>query len=134
MSRSTRVKERETDWFRFLERVVSTAFDIVTRLNKERFPDIVANGSFADFTVCITDFCKVSKFQKISLLAINMLQGVIPTMLRTPECGLVSASAMSEHVNNVQMVDDPMIKSWYPILFSFYDIIMNGEDLEVRRV
>jgi len=27
-----------------------------------------------------------------------------------------------------------MIKFWYPVLFSFYDIIMNGEDLEVRRL
>lgn len=34
----------------------------------------------------------------------------------------------------MQAVDDPMIKSWYPILFSFYDVIMNGEDLEVRRM
>ena len=46
--------------------VVTAAFDIVTRLNKEHFADIVANGSFADFTACITDFCKVNKFQKIS--------------------------------------------------------------------
>lgn len=116
------------------ERVVTSAFDIVTRLNKERFPDIVTNGSFADFTVCVTDFCKVSKFQKISLLAINMLRGVIPTMLRTPECGLIPASPGSEHPPGTQITDDPMIKSWYPILFSFYDIIMNGEDLEVRRL
>lgn len=113
---------------------MSTAFDIVTRLNTERFPDIVANGSFADFTVCITDFCKVSKFQKISLLAIEMLQGVVPTMLRTPECGLLAPSPAGEHPNGIQPVDDPMIKSWYPVLFSFYDIIMNGEDLEVRRL
>lgn len=116
------------------ERIVTTAFDIVTRLNIERFADIVANGSFADFTVCITDFCKANKFQKISLLAINMLQGVIPTMLRTPECGLLPASPTPDHANGLQAVDDPMIKSWYPILFSFYDVIMNGEDLEVRRL
>ena len=116
------------------ERVVVTAtFDIVTRLNKERFADIVVNGSFADFTACITDFCKVNKFQKIRLLAINMLQGVIPTMLRTPEreYGLLPAP---DHANGLQAVDDAMIKSWYPILFTFYDVIMNGENLEVRRL
>src|ERR1700733_10034370 len=90
------------------ERVVTAAFDIVTRLNKERFADVVANGSFADFTVCITDFCKVNKFQKISLLAINMLQGVIPTMLRTPECGLLPASPAPNHANGSQAVDDAM--------------------------
>jgi len=27
-----------------------------------------------------------------------------------------------------------MIRFWFPVLFSFYDIIMNGEDLEVRRL
>lgn len=25
------------------------------------------------------------------------------------------------------------IKYWFPVLFGFYDIIMNGEDLEVRK-
>lgn len=27
-----------------------------------------------------------------------------------------------------------MIKYWFPVLFGFYDVIMNGEDLEVRRL
>ncbi|KAI0040939.1 hypothetical protein FA95DRAFT_1683526 [Auriscalpium vulgare] len=110
------------------ERITSSAFEIVTRLNKEHFAAIVRYGSFADLTVCITDFCKVSKYQKISLLAIAMLRGVIPIMLNTPECGLTAAGPQNVGV------DDPMIKYWYPVLFSFYDVIMNGEDLEVRRL
>ena len=113
----------------FVERITSSAFEIVTRLNKEHFAAIVRFGSFADLTVCITDFCKVSKYQKISLLAIAMLRGVVPVMLVTPECGLTEAGGP---VNGV--TDDPMIKYWYPVLFSFYDVIMNGEDLEVRRL
>jgi brefeldin A-inhibited guanine nucleotide-exchange protein len=110
------------------ERITSSAFEIVTRLNKESFPAIVRYGAFADLTVCITDFCKVSKYQKISLLAIAMLRGVIPVMLHTPECGLTASG-----VQNIG-VEDPMIKYWFPVLFGFYDIIMNGEDLEVRRL
>ncbi len=110
------------------------AFDIVTRLNKEQFPAIVRHGAFADLTVCMTDFCKVSKYQKISLLSINMLRGVIPAMLRTPECGFTNSEDPSNSNCITQSVDDPMIKFWYPVLFSFYDIIMNGEDLEVRRL
>ncbi|KAI0065725.1 hypothetical protein BV25DRAFT_1850119 [Artomyces pyxidatus] len=110
------------------ERITSSAFEIVTRINKEHFAAIVRYGSFADLTVCITDFCKVSKYQKISLLAIAMLRGVIPIMLNTPECGLTAAGPQNVGV------DDPMIKYWYPVLFSFYDVIMNGEDLEVRRL
>ncbi|KAG7096991.1 hypothetical protein E1B28_004386 [Marasmius oreades] len=105
------------------ERIANSAFEIVTRLNKEHFNAIVRHGAFADLTVCVTDFCKSSKYQKISLLAIGMLRGIIPVMLDCPECGWSTES-----------LDDNMIKYWYPILFAFYEIIMNGEDLEVRRL
>ena len=108
---------------------MNSAFEIVTRLNKEHFPSIVRHGSFADLTVCITDFCKVTKYQKISLLAIAMLRGVIPVMLELPECGLKSLDPEKSASG-----DDPMIRFWYPVLFGFYDVIMNGEDLEVRRL
>lgn len=114
------------------ERIVNSSFEIVTRLNEKHFSDIVKHGAFADMTVCITDFCKVSKFQKISLLAIAMLRGVIPAMLRSPECPL-SPSYVPDN-GQIQSKDDAMIKFWFPVLFSFYDIIMNGEDLEVRRL
>ncbi|EJD00904.1 Sec7-domain-containing protein [Fomitiporia mediterranea MF3/22] len=114
------------------ERVVNSAFELVTRLNKEHFAEIIRHGAFADLTVCITDFCKVSKFQKISLLAIGMLRDVIPTMLSCPDCALNSQP--SQDGAQSQAADDAMIKFWYPVLFSFYDIIMNGEDLEVRRL
>ncbi|KAI0774114.1 Sec7-domain-containing protein [Fomes fomentarius] len=108
------------------ERIASSAFEIVTRVNKDHFTSVVHHGSFADLTVCITDFCKVSKYQKISLLAIGMLRDLIPTMLESPECGFQH----SDH----SATDDPMIKYWFPVLFGFYDVIMNGEDLEVRRL
>ncbi|TFK55672.1 hypothetical protein OE88DRAFT_1652091 [Heliocybe sulcata] len=106
------------------ERIVNSAFEIVTRVNRDHFSAVARHGSFADLTVCVTDFCKVSKYQKISLLAIGMLRGMIPVMLECPECS-------SDPKNPV---DDPMIKFWFPVLFGFYDIIMNAEDLEVRRL
>ena len=115
--------------------MAGSAFDIVGQLNTHHFPAIVRHGSFADLTVCITDFCKVSKYQKISLLAIEMLRGIIPTMLQSPECSLNTLSSPSnQDPGAVPPIDDPMIKFWFPVLFSFYDIIMNGEDLEVRRL
>lgn len=107
------------------ERIANSAFEIVSRLNKDHFAAIVRHGSFADLTICITEFCKVSKYQKLSLLAIAMLRGVIPVMLDSPECALPEGQPPSE---------DVMIRFWFPILFGFYDIIMNGEDLEVRRL
>ncbi|KXN90258.1 Protein transport protein SEC7 [Leucoagaricus sp. SymC.cos] len=113
------------------ERIANSAFEIVTRLNKEHFTSIVRYGAFADLIVCITEFCKVSKYQKISLLAIAMLRGVIPVMLECPECSLSSDSANAPPTTSM---DDGMIRFWFPVLFGFYDIIMNGEDLEVRRL
>jgi len=113
------------------ERIASSAFEIVTRLNKEHFAAVVRHGAFADLTVCITEFCKVSKYQKISLLAIAMLRGVIPVMCESPECSLSSGTTNTSFTVSM---DDSMIRFWFPVLFGFYDIIMNGEDLEVRRV
>ncbi|KAJ7591093.1 sec7 guanine nucleotide exchange factor [Mycena floridula] len=112
------------------ERIANSAFEIVTRLNKDHFNAIVRHGAFADLTVCITEFCKVSKYQKISLLAIAMLRGVIPVMLECPECSWDKVSPTSPS----PPIEDNLIKYWYPVLFGFYDIIMNGEDLEVRRL
>ncbi|KAK7696018.1 hypothetical protein QCA50_000658 [Cerrena zonata] len=58
-----------------------------------------------------------------------MLRGVITVMLECPECGFkLPAGEKGAHA------DDPMIKFWFPVLFGFYDVIMNGEDLEVRRL
>lgn len=109
------------------ERIAMSAFELVTRVNKDHFTDLVRYGSFADLTVCITEFCKVNKYQKISLLAIAMLRGVIPVMLACPACSFPTMGMDLPDENQ-------MIQFWFPVLFGFYDIIMNGEDLEVRRL
>lgn len=111
------------------ERIVISAFEIVTRLNKERFSAIVRQGSVADLMVCVTDFCKVTKYQKVCLLAMAMLRGVVPVMLESQDCSLMANGGPEPSAD-----DDPMIKYWFPVLFGFYDVIMNGEDLEIRRL
>lgn len=116
------------------ERVATYAFELVTTINRNHFTFVVRYGAFADMTVCMVEFCKVSKFQKISLQAIEMLQGVVPTMLACPECGLSDGPAETLPEGVAPPVDDPMIKFWFPVLFSYYDVLMTGEDLEVRRV
>jgi hypothetical protein len=115
-----------------LERIAHSAFEIVTRLNRDNFTAIVKYGAFTDLIVCITEFCKVSKYQKISLLAIAMLRGVIPVMLKDPECSLLLNKPKTG--GSEEELDEGMIKYWWPILFGFRDIIMNAEDLEVRRL
>ncbi|GAA5897123.1 hypothetical protein JCM8208_003734 [Rhodotorula glutinis] len=114
------------------ERIAVQAFDIVQRVNKDNFSQIVEFGSFADLTVCITDFCKVTKFQRVSLQAIELLKSLVPMMLACPECPLSVAANGGKPVE-ATATDDPMIRFWFPLLFGFYDVVMNGEDLEVRK-
>jgi brefeldin A-inhibited guanine nucleotide-exchange protein len=52
-------------------------------------------------------------------------------MLENPECLLPVAG---ETPPKVGPSDDPMIKYWLPVLNAYFDIIMTGDDLEVRRV
>lgn len=113
------------------ERVANYAFELVTLVYREHFSLVVRYGAFADLANCLTDFCKVSKFQKISLQAIEMVRGLVPKMLENPEC-LLPAPGEARAVYAPS--DDPMLKYWLPVLNAFFDIIMTGEDLEVRRV
>ena len=123
------------------ERIANYAFELVTLVYKSHFALVVRYGSFADLTSCITDFCKVQKFQKISLQAIEMVRGLVGKMLECPETVLPSntnANGVDENGGERNQVvnanDDPMLKYWLPVLNSFYEIIMTGEDLEVRRL
>ncbi|WVQ96796.1 hypothetical protein IAU59_003903 [Kwoniella sp. CBS 9459] len=121
------------------ERVANYAFELVQLVYREHFSLVVKYGSFSDLTTCITDFCKVSKFQKISLQAIEMVRGLVPKMLQCPECLLPQPVTGEEGARIAPTqaplpADDPMIKYWLPVLHSFYEIIMTGEDLEVRRL
>lgn len=104
-----------------LEKIVTSAFEIVTRLSKEHFSAIVRHGAFAELIRCITEFCKVSKYQKISLLAIAMLRGIIPVMLESPDYISMANSEKGTVMDK-------------EVLAAFHNIIMNGEDLEVRRL
>lgn len=149
---------------RLAERIAAYSFELITLINRDHFALVVRYGAFADLTVCMTEFCKITKYQKISLSAIEMLRGVVPAMLACPECALAlsapssrvgsrngSISSLDKAGSNgnkdvppdaaVKLVesshppvDDPMVKYWFPVLFAFYDVIMDGDDLEVRRL
>lgn len=114
------------------ERVANYAFELVTLVYKSHFALVVRYGSFADLARCITDFSQVNKFQKISLQAIEMVRGLVPKMLECPECLLPQHDEADAKVE--RSVEEPMVKYWLPVLNSFYEIIMTGEDLEVRRL
>lgn len=118
---------------RSTERVASYAFEIVKQLNQDHLGDIIQHGAFADLTVCLTDFAKATHAQRLALQSVSMLRGVVPAMLAASECPLDEDTEPGPAAST-PMTDDPMVRFWFPALFAFYDIIMNGDDLEVRRV
>ncbi|KAJ5661436.1 uncharacterized protein N7477_009052 [Penicillium maclennaniae] len=121
------------------EGIVNMAFDHVTKIYNERFGVVITQGAFADLIVCLTEFSKNSKFQKKSLQAIELLKSTVTKMLRTPECPLShrgdSAPKLPEEGTNLAKQLTRQSKEeqfWYPILIAFQDVLMTGDDLEVR--
>lgn len=118
---------------------MNMAFDHVTRIYNERFGVVITQGAFADLVVCLTEFSKNSKFQKKSLQAIETLKSTVTKMLRTPECPLShrgeSSPRLPEEGTNLakQLTRQSQEEQfWYPILIAFQDVLMTGDDLEVR--
>lgn len=121
------------------ESIVNLAFDNVNHVYKTWFGVVISQGAFADLIVCLTEFSKNMKFQKKGLQAMETLKSIIPTMLKTPECPLSSKSNANSD-GTVKTPDQPSQVSrtsreeafWFPVLFAFHDVLMTGEDLEVR--
>ncbi|KAJ9629593.1 guanine nucleotide exchange protein for ADP-robosylation factor [Taxawa tesnikishii (nom. ined.)] len=120
------------------ESIVNLAFDNVTQVYNDRFGVVVSQGAFADLIVCLTEFSKNQKFQKKSLQAIETLKMSVPKMLRTPECPLsVKTNVAKDMPQAENLPKQPSRQTqeeqyWFPVLFAFHDVLMTGEDLEVR--
>ena len=122
------------------EAIVNLAYDHVTQVYNTRFGVVISQGAFADLVVCLTSFSKNLKFQKKSLAAIEALKSTVPRMLRTPECPLShklgsipnGASHEREALPKAISRQTQEEQFWFPVLFAFHDILMTGEDLEVR--
>jgi brefeldin A-inhibited guanine nucleotide-exchange protein len=103
-----------------------------------RFGVVISQGAFADLIVCLTEFSKNFKFQKKSLQAIELLKSSVPKMLRTPECSLSArAGYLKDSDKGSSIPKQPSRQTqeeqfWFPVLFAFHDVLMTGEDLEVR--
>ena len=124
------------------EAVVNLAFDHVTQIYNTRFGVIVSQGAFADLVVCLTEFSKNLKFQKKSLAAIETLKSTVPKMLKTPECPLSHrAGSLPNGTGEGSIAVAKQItrqtqeeQFWFPVLFAFHDVLMTGDDLEVRSL
>lgn len=118
------------------EGIVNLAFDQAAHIYKHRFGVVITQGAFADLIVCLTEFSKNLKFQKKSLQAIETLKSTAYKMTKTPECPLCR-----DRGNHESSIEQPAVISggqspeeqfWYPLLIAFQDVLMTGDDLEVR--
>ncbi|TKA30188.1 hypothetical protein B0A50_02907 [Salinomyces thailandicus] len=120
------------------ESIVNLAFDNVTRVYNDRFGVVISQGALSDLVVCLTEFSKNMKFQKKSLQAIETLRTSVPKMLRTPECPLSQNADVQKDAPTAEgLPKQPSRQTqeeqyWFPVLFAFHDVLMTGEDLEVR--
>lgn len=114
------------------------AFEHVTQIYNTRFGVVISQGAFPDFVICLTEFCKNIRFQKKSLQAIETLKSTVTKMLRTPECPLSHRGPSESTEEDVSDRNKPPSRQsreeqfWYPLLIAFQDVLMTGEDLEVR--
>ncbi|KAF2479625.1 hypothetical protein BDY17DRAFT_257049 [Neohortaea acidophila] len=120
------------------EAIVNLSFENVTQVYNDRFGVVVSQGAFADLIVCLTEFSKNMRFQKRSLQAIETLRSSVPKMLRTPECPLswkapgTKDKPQAENIPKQPSRQTEEEQFWFPVLFAFHDVLMTGEDLEVR--
>ncbi|MCJ1319050.1 guanine nucleotide exchange protein for ADP-robosylation factor [Xylographa vitiligo] len=122
------------------ESLVNVAFEQVTQIYNTRFGVVISQGAFADLVVCLTEFSKNLKFQKKSLQAIETLKSTVPRMLKTPECPLSHRADGPGHngtpenaiVARTATRQTQEEQFWFPVLFAFHDVLMTGDDLEVR--
>lgn len=122
------VAARETS-----ESIVNLAYENVSQVYKEKFGVVVAQGAFTDLIVCLTEFSKNLKFQKKSLSALELLKSIIPKMLKTPECPLSQQPETRQDTKSAPKSSTSVEEGyWFPVLFAFHDVLMTGEDLEVR--
>ncbi|KAL8718011.1 MAG: hypothetical protein Q9225_004813 [Loekoesia sp. 1 TL-2023] len=124
------------------EAIVNLAFDHVTQIYNTRFGVIISQAAFADLVVCLTEFSKNLRFQKKSLAAIETLKSTVPRMLKTPECPLSHrAGSLPDGAIQDTLAPPKQItrqtqeeQFWFPVLFAFHDVLMTGDDLEVRSL
>ena len=108
---------------------MNLAYENVIQTYNDRLGIVMSQGALADLMVCLTEFAKNARFQKKSLQAIETLKASIPKMLKTPECPLSAQPSSAPKQPSRQTQEE---QYWFPVLFAFHDVLMTGDDLEVR--
>ncbi|ANZ74632.1 BA75_00765T0 [Komagataella pastoris] len=104
----------------YSESIVMKSYKLTALINEGKLDDTLQQGTFESFVHTLTALAKNQRFQKISLHALQDLKKLI---------NRVSDYTLDE---NNKVDDEVMVQLWFPILFGFHDVIMTGDDLEVR--
>lgn len=99
------------------EQFVTKGFKYATIIAKDHFDEVCNQDGFDALVVCMAEYAKNDKFQKISLRALHEINSFV---------GVVSEK--TKDINDEQT----LTKMWFPVLFGFHDVVMEGDDLEVR--
>jgi brefeldin A-inhibited guanine nucleotide-exchange protein len=100
------------------EKFVSLGLKHVKQILDEHLEVIEEENAFNEMVDCLCEYSKNEKFQKISLRSLSMINVLV---------GKIGAE-VDQRIGD----DDYLNKNWFPLLFSFHNIIMEGNDLEVR--
>ncbi len=95
------------------EAFVSKGFRYASSICHHHLVQVRAQEAFGALVVCLTEYAKNDRFQKVSLQALHDIRGLV---------GVVGATEGPETTPD----------SWFNLLYAFHDVIMEGEDLEVR--
>ncbi|KAG0677187.1 guanine nucleotide exchange protein for ADP-robosylation factor [Pichia californica] len=100
------------------EKFVSSGLKYVIQITDVYIDSVEEQDAFSILVDCLTEYAKNEKFQKISLKALSMINQLVEKI----------GNEVDQRVGD----DDYLNKRWFPLLFSFNNIIMEGNDLEVR--
>ncbi|TID29494.1 hypothetical protein CANINC_001889 [Pichia inconspicua] len=100
------------------EKIVATGLSYVNKIIEKHTKDIEAENAFDDLIDCLAEYAKNDRFQKISLRALAMINVLVEK----------AGNEVDKNIND----DDYLIKTWLPLLLSFNNIVMEGNELEVR--
>lgn len=135
--------------------IVRKSFEMAVRIKNDYLGEVRAQDSFSDLVACFTEFAKNEKFQKYGLSSVEILTKLLVQIAKDTvdneskalEKAVTTELNGSKDSNNPRQDEDltasgqrkdnlphteTLTKLWFPILFGFFDIIMRGEELEVR--
>ncbi|KAG7192263.1 guanine nucleotide exchange protein for ADP-robosylation factor [Scheffersomyces spartinae] len=113
------------------ESLVKKSFKVAEEINKNYIDIVRSQDSFAELVTCFTSLAKNERFQKISLSSLEVLGRLIKQIAiihfgeHDFNKGPLKLSLEENNAENFKNL-------WFPLLLGFHDIIMTGQELEVR--